>query len=47
MTKMFMRALLLAVVAFGMTASTQTLRDGGSPPPTCDPFSQHCSNNLG
>lgn len=43
MTKVFVRALLLAVVAFGITASTQTLRDGSSPP-TCDPFSQHCSN---
>lgn len=45
MIKMFTRALVLAVVAFGITASTQTLRDGGAPP-TCDPASQHCSSQL-
>jgi hypothetical protein len=42
-TKVFVRALMLAIVAFGVTASTQTLHDGTAPP-TCDPFKQHCTN---
>ncbi|MBV8205497.1 MAG: hypothetical protein JO041_01790 [Acidobacteria bacterium] len=37
MAKLFLRMLLLTVLALGPTAS-RAMRDGGNPPPTCDPF---------
>ncbi len=45
MKRNLLRALLLAIVAFGAYGTTvsQSLFDGG-PRPTCDPFSQVCSN---